>query len=77
MKATTKMTPQLFDLVAKRVVSEQTIVVASALAFGARIAQDKLGFPMATVHLQPAVFRSNIKPPKLPGARPWTRRDRS
>jgi rhamnosyltransferase subunit B len=70
MKATAKITPKLFDLVCERVVPDQTVVVASSLAFGARIAQDKLKFPMATVHLQPAVFRSNIDPPVLPGAPP-------
>jgi rhamnosyltransferase subunit B len=42
----------------------ETIVVASALAFGARMAQEKLKFRLATVHLQPALFRSVYKPPK-------------
>jgi rhamnosyltransferase subunit B len=44
-----------------------TVVVASSLAWGARIAQDQLGFPMATVHLSPSLFRSSIAPPVLPG----------
>lgn len=35
-----------------------TVVAASTLALGARIAQDKLGLPTATVHLQPSVLRS-------------------
>jgi UDP:flavonoid glycosyltransferase YjiC (YdhE family) len=67
MGATARMTPKLFDLVSKRVVPGETVVAASSLAFGARIAQDKLHFPMATIHLSPAVFRSNINPPQLPG----------
>jgi UDP:flavonoid glycosyltransferase YjiC (YdhE family) len=67
MKATTMLTRQLFELVNERVVPGQTVVAASSLAFGARIAQDKMRFPMATIHLSPAVFRSNIKPPHLPG----------
>src|SRR5271155_46746 len=45
----------------------QTVIAASALALGARVAQDQFNLPMATVHLQPAVFRSTIAPPKLPG----------
>ena len=37
-----------------------TVVAASSLAFGARIAQEKLGIPTATVHLQPGVMRSLV-----------------
>ena len=33
----------------------------------ARIAQDKLAIPTATIHLQPSVFRSSIEPAVLPG----------
>jgi rhamnosyltransferase subunit B len=39
-----------------------TVVAASSIAFGARIAQDKLGIPTASVHLQPIVIRSLIEP---------------
>ena len=67
MNATIGMTPNLFDLVCDRVVPNETVVASSSLALGARIAQDKLHFPMATIHLAPAVFRSNINPPILPG----------
>src|SRR5262245_57938833 len=35
-----------------------TVVAASALCFGARIAHEKLGIPLASVHLQPAIVRS-------------------
>jgi rhamnosyltransferase subunit B len=37
-----------------------TVVAASGICFGARIAQEKLGIPLATVHLQPAMFRSML-----------------
>jgi rhamnosyltransferase subunit B len=37
-----------------------TIVAASGIAFGARIAHERLGVPMATVHLQPSIIRSLI-----------------
>ena len=46
---------------------EPCVVVASSLGWGARIAQDRFGFPMATVHLAPSQFRSAIEPPILPG----------
>jgi rhamnosyltransferase subunit B len=35
-----------------------TVVAFSSLAFGARIAQEKLGVPSASVHLQPSVIRT-------------------
>ena len=37
-----------------------TVVAASGISFGARIAQDKLKIPTATVHLQPAIVRSLV-----------------
>ena len=43
------------------------VVIASSLALGARVAQDKLGIPVVTVHLSPSIFRSTIKPPVMPG----------
>jgi rhamnosyltransferase subunit B len=40
-----------------------TLVVAPALAFGARLAQEKLGMPLISAHLQAAVLRSVHQPP--------------
>jgi len=37
------------------------------LALGARVAQDHLGVPLASVHLQPTMLRSVIDPPYLQG----------
>jgi len=37
-----------------------TVVVASGIAFGARLAQERLGVAMATVHLQPGIIRSLV-----------------
>jgi len=68
MSATVSMTEKLTDLVLSRVIPGQTVVASSSLAFGARIAQDKMQFPMATIHLSPAVMRSSYDPPLLPGA---------
>jgi rhamnosyltransferase subunit B len=39
-----------------------TVIAASSIALGARIAQEKLGIPTASVHLQPIVIRSLIEP---------------
>lgn len=53
----------------RRHASEGPIVsVTSALGFGGRIAQEKLGIPLITVHLQPAVIWSDMAPPEYPGA---------
>jgi rhamnosyltransferase subunit B len=64
-----------FEVVAKRVIipsiaaifqiiesraDGDTVVAASSIAFGARIAQERLGLPTATVHLQPTVIRSLV-----------------
>jgi rhamnosyltransferase subunit B len=38
----------------------RTVVAASGMAFGARIAQERLGVPLATVHLQPSIIRSLV-----------------
>ena len=40
--------------------TQRTVVAASGLCFGARIAQEKLGVPLATVHLQPSMLRSLV-----------------
>ncbi|MHC2016252.1 glycosyltransferase [Methylobacterium sp. CM6247] len=43
------------------------LVVASTLSLGARIAQDRLGLDVITVHLAPFIFRSRHAPPVIPG----------
>src|SRR5581483_7458015 len=48
---------EVFSILERRA-DASTVVAASSLALGARIAQDKLGLPTATVHLQPSVLRS-------------------
>lgn len=51
--------PEIFRIIEDRADAD-TVVAASSIAFGARIAQEKLGLPTATVHLQPTVIRSLI-----------------
>jgi UDP:flavonoid glycosyltransferase YjiC (YdhE family) len=45
----------------------ESAVVAGTLALGARVAQDKLGLPLTTVHLQPIAIRSSHEPAVYPG----------
>ena len=45
----------------------RTLVVASSLAFGARVAEESPGIPLVSVHLSPALFRSDFAGPRLPG----------
>ena len=52
----------LYDLIAAEHVPGRTVGAATTLALAARIAQDKLGFPLATIHLQPSIFRSVTDP---------------
>ena len=57
----------VYRLIAERYRPGETAVLASSLALGARVAQEKLGVPLTTIHLQPVVFRSRYQPPILPG----------
>jgi len=52
-----------------RIVSDHrdAVVVAPAMAFAARIAQEKLGISLVTIHLAPSSLRSVTDPPILPG----------
>lgn len=56
----------IFERIKASADDRATVVVAPVLAFGARVAQEKLGIPLATVILQPSVIRSVLNPPVLP-----------
>ena len=73
MENTVRMMRPVYEMIAKEYVSGGTVVAASTLGLGARVAQEKLGVPLATVHLQPAILRTNHDVPRLPGSplRPW------
>jgi rhamnosyltransferase subunit B len=47
----------VFSLI-ERHADASTVVAFSSLSFGARLAQEKLGVPSASVHLQPSVIRT-------------------
>jgi len=44
----------------ERHADRDTIVAASGISFGARIAQERLAVPTATLHLQPSIIRSLV-----------------
>ncbi len=56
---------EVYEIIAQQHEPGETVVVASGLTFGALVANERLGIPLATVHLQPAVIRSVLAPPVL------------
>ena len=56
-----KMRP-LYELIADNYRPGETVVAAPGTAFGARLAEEKLGVPLASVHLQPSMIRSYFDP---------------
>jgi len=57
---------EVYDVVAANA-GPETTVVGSTLTLGARVASEKLGLPLATVHLSPICIRSSHAMPALPG----------
>ncbi len=55
----------MYDIAAEFARRPDAVIAASTLALGARIAQDKLGVPLASVHLSPAIFQSADAPPQF------------
>jgi rhamnosyltransferase subunit B len=58
--------PRVYEAVAAHAVAGETVVAAAGMMFGARIAQEKLGVLLATVHLSPLCFRSAHDPVPWP-----------
>ena len=56
---------RVFELTTAFVAQRDAVVVAPCTALGARVARDKLGFPLVTFHLQPALLRSMFDTPVL------------
>jgi rhamnosyltransferase subunit B len=68
-----------YDLIAHHASLGPTVVVATPIAFGARVAQEKLGVPMASVNFAPLAYLSIDAPPRTPLGPPrwlprWLRR---
>lgn len=62
-----KVIRPVYDLVSRFAVPRETVVGASSLALGARVAEDHLHVPTATIHLQPSIIMSVKEPPILGG----------
>ena len=58
---------RLYETLAPLYRPGETVFAASSMALSARLVQEKLGAPLATVHLQPAVLRSMHEHLVLPG----------
>jgi UDP:flavonoid glycosyltransferase YjiC (YdhE family) len=57
----------IYELLRQAYRPGESAVVAGTLALGARVAHDKLGIPLTTVHLQPSAIRSCHEPAVHPG----------
>jgi rhamnosyltransferase subunit B len=55
-----------YTIIADQYVPGETVVAAHGLLLGARVAQEKLGMPLATVHTQPLYFGSVSDRGRLP-----------
>jgi rhamnosyltransferase subunit B len=55
---------QIYHLIEAHADSD-TVIAASGISLGARVAQEHLGVPMASVHLQPSLIRSSIDQGKV------------
>ena len=71
---------RVYRAIEERYVPGETVAVGGSLAFGMRMASEKLGLPAATLHLSPIIFLSAYETPHL-GARtlpawlpPWIKR---
>ena len=68
-EGTAKYLRPMYDLAVDFARRPDVVMAASSLALGARVAQEKIGFPLASVHLSPSIFQSIHAPPKLIGMR--------
>jgi UDP:flavonoid glycosyltransferase YjiC (YdhE family) len=58
---------RVYEVLAERYEPGRTVLVSPPQALAARLAQEKLGAPLVTVHIAPASLRSSVAPPVLPG----------
>jgi len=50
--------PEVYKLISTNHVPGQTVIISGFAGFGARIAHEKLGIPLVTLHLQPVLLRT-------------------
>lgn len=63
----TTMIRPVYQMIRDVTAAEHVVVGASSLALGARVAQDHLRIPTASIHLQPSIIMSPEAPPRLGG----------
>jgi rhamnosyltransferase subunit B len=61
------MVPRQYEALAGLVQQPDSILVASPGVLAARLVQEKLGTPTASLLLQPGLLPSSISPPEMPG----------
>lgn len=61
------LTEETYEWLARRGRAPETLVVASSLSLGARVAQDKFDLTVVTVHAMPLLVESRHAAPLLPG----------
>ncbi len=66
MNVTIASAQRQFEAIGQLLEPGRTVVVGSSLALGALAAREKFGFPMASVHLSPTLFRSVEMPARYP-----------
>ncbi len=57
----------IYHIVSQRYRPGETVFGAHGLDMGSRVAQEKHGIPLASIHLAPLAIRSNLAVPRYPG----------
>ncbi len=68
------VTGRYFELIAREAGDDRPLMLAPAPAFGARLAREKFGLPLVSVHLQPCMFLTVGDTPLLGQRLGWIRR---
>jgi rhamnosyltransferase subunit B len=66
LKIVTSLTEEIFDWLAAHCASGD-LIIAQPTCLGARVAQERLGLSLITVHVAPFLIESRYAPPTLPG----------
>jgi UDP:flavonoid glycosyltransferase YjiC (YdhE family) len=61
------MLPRQYEALARLAAQTDSVLVANPGVLAARLVQEKLGVPMATLLLQPGILPSSTAPPEMPG----------
>lgn len=61
------MIPRQYELLAELVGAPDSVMVANPGLLAARLVQEKLGVPLASLVLQPGIIPSSVRPPEMPG----------